>query len=170
MGDSPEPGHPGQVTVKRNPAEPVFEISEDFQRELQGIGSILTLVYLAAFIAPVLTYIVADQWPFPGENVVIGIFAVAALVVLPVVFKSALDLSWLSITRRRPHARLLLATTLAVIPWNPLLLILLPWTIRIYRRVRQADVLLLLRNGPDVQEVIVSDYGEGAFPAKGKQL
>jgi hypothetical protein len=37
---------------------------------------------------------------------------------------------------------MLIATSLAVVPWNPLLL--LPWTIPAFRRVRRPDVLDLI--------------------------
>lgn len=120
------------------------DIPEELERDLRGVGLIMTLAFMAVVVAPFATYIIADQVSIPFVEWIIGVFGLVAVLVFPIGMKAALELNWLSITRRRPGPAMLMATSLAVVPWNPLLVLLLPWTIPAYRRVRRPDVLNLI--------------------------
>ncbi|MDA1166370.1 MAG: serine/threonine-protein kinase [Planctomycetota bacterium] len=120
------------------------DIPEELERDLRGVGLILTLVYMAVMIAPFGTYIIADQVRIPFVGWIIGFFGLAAVLVFPIMMRAAMDLNWLPMSRRRPGPAMLMATSLAVVPWNPLLLLLLPWTIPAFRRVRRPDILNLI--------------------------
>jgi uncharacterized membrane protein YhaH (DUF805 family) len=130
--------------VGRDRLSRFVDISEELERDLRGVGWVLTLVYMAVIVAPFGMYIIADQVSIPFVEWIIGFFGLAAVLVFPSVMRAALDLNWLPISRRRPGPAMLMATSLAVVPWNPLLLLLLPWTIPAYRRVRRPDVLSLI--------------------------
>jgi hypothetical protein len=130
--------------VGRDRLSRFVDIPEELESDLRGVGWVLTLVYMAVIVAPFGTYIIADQVSIPFVEWIIGFFGLAAVLVFPSVMRAALDLNWLPISRRRPGPAMLMATSLAVVPWNPLLVLLLPWTIPAYRRVRRPDVLSLI--------------------------
>lgn len=136
------------------------DIPEELESDLRGVGWILTLVYMALIVAPVGTYIIADQMSIPFVEWIIGFFSLAAVLVFPSVMRAALDLNWLPTSRRRPGPAMLMATSLAVVPWNPLLLLLLPLTLSAFRRVRQPSVLQLI-GVPEDDPRVSSAWGTG---------
>ncbi len=136
------------------------DISEEFEKELQGVGAILLFAAMASFMAPIGTYLISDQFEIPFVGSIMGFFILTTLLVFPISMRASLDLNWLPITHRRPGPAMLTAPSLAVVPWNPLLLLMLPWTISAFRRVRQPDVLNLIgvtEDDPRVNSV----YGTG---------
>lgn len=140
------------------------DISEEFEKELQSVGVVLLFVCIAAMMAPLGTYLISDQIEVPYAGSLLAFFMLTTLIVLPISMRASLDLNWLPITRRRPGPAMLTATALAVIPWNPLLLLMLPWTISAYRRVRRSDVLELIgvsEDDPRVKSVFAT--GQGLF-------
>lgn len=148
MGHAPAVPRPVSVSSAAKPAEDELsrfvDISEDFEQDLRGAGSVLMFVCFAAMIAPLGTYLISDQVEIPFVESLLGFFLLTSLLVFPVAMRAAYDMNWLPITRRRPGSAVLLATALAVVPWNPLLVLLLPWTIPAFRRVRRPDVLSLI--------------------------
>ena len=136
------------------------DVPEELERDLRGVGQIMTLAYMAVIVAPFGTYIIADQVTVPFVGWIIGFFGLIAILVFPIGMKAGIELNWLSITRRRPGAAVLVATSLAIVPWNPLLLLLLPWTIPALRRVRRPDVLNLIGVTEDDPRV-TSVFGTG---------
>lgn len=110
-------------------------------RGLRSVHWILTLTSMATILTPLLLYMAADQQLFPAVDGVMWGSLVIAVITFPIILGSALSLNWIEFTRRRPRQLVLTGTALAVIPWNPLYLLLLPWTIKAFRRVRQPDVL-----------------------------
>jgi serine/threonine protein kinase len=131
----PKPEDAGQDQLGR-----FVDISEELETDVRSVGTIMMLVGMATFFSPLATYIISDQVEIPFVEGVLGFFMLSALLVFPIAMRAAYDLLWLPITRRRPGSAVLLATTLAVVPWNPLLVLLLPWTIPAYHRVRRSDV------------------------------
>ena len=161
MGHLPEAANtadrPSDPLIEEDKPSRLVDISEDFEKDLQRVGGTLMFVCFAAMMAPLGTYIISDQVEIPFVESILGFFLLTSLLVFPIAMRATLDLFWLPITRRRPGAVVLLATALAVVPWNPLLLLLLPWTILAFRRVRRPDVLELIgvtENDPRAKSVL----------------
>ena len=92
------------------------DISEEFEKELQGVGAVLLFVCVAAMMAPLGTYLISDQFEIPFVGSLLGFFTLTTLIVFPISMRASLDLNCLPTTRRRPGPAMLTATALAVIP------------------------------------------------------
>lgn len=147
--DSGDSQRSGPDASNRDRLSRFVDIPEEFEKELMKIGRGMMWVFIAMFVAPLATYLIADQVAIPFLELLLGYLCLSALLVSPVIMQAAIDLNWLPLTRRRPGMAVLPATSLAIVPWNPLLILLLPSTLAALRRVRQPDVLQLIGVGEE---------------------
>ncbi|QDU36702.1 Serine/threonine-protein kinase PknB [Maioricimonas rarisocia] len=114
------------------------------EQELNGVAFTFLAVGMACFGASFFAYVAVDQRWYPGAGTILALMILGTVIVFPVVLLSAIRLTWGIMFGRPPGPLPLLASKMALVPWNPFLLLTLPWAIRARRILTRPDVMAVL--------------------------
>lgn len=129
----------------------VSELTPGLERELNGVAMTFAAAAMLCFAGTFFAYLAHDQSWYPGAAVVVWLMAAGTVISFPILILGAIRLNWGILLGRKPGVAPLRAARVAKIPWNPLLLLTLPWAMRADRILHRPDVLAVLgvdQDGP----------------------